>query len=140
MISLPLARQLKDAGLTWRAQLNDFFAIPDRGMDERIFVLSNLQSNLDIFRGWPVVTFHGSAEWALDYILTTEVVWLPREDQIREVILSLYKIPELSLEYKKGIYKCIIHVDGQVFDFHDANAGNAYAKSLLFLFEQNGDS
>ena len=88
MISLPLARELKQAGLVWSATINDFFAIPDRGMDDRIFVITDLMANLDIFRGWPVVTFHGSAEWALDYILTTEVVWLPTESQLRGVLLE----------------------------------------------------
>ena len=89
MISLSLARKLKQAGLLWQASVNDFFAIPDRGMDDRVFVIADLLANLDIFRGWPVVTFHGTAEWALDYILTAEVIWLPTESQLRQALLDM---------------------------------------------------
>ena len=46
MISLHLARKLKAAGLVWQATTNDFFAVPDRGMDERLFVLSDMQATL----------------------------------------------------------------------------------------------
>jgi len=38
---LSIARLLKDAGLQWQPELNDFFAIPDRGIDEKIFVISD---------------------------------------------------------------------------------------------------
>ena len=140
MISLPLAKQLKKAGLTWQANINDFFAIPDRGLDDRVFVISELQSSLDIFRGWPVVTFHGSAEWALDYILTTEVVWLPREEQIRrEVIsqLSSDETSELNLNYKAGIFNCAIFHQGDWHHFEDPKGIDAYGKALLFMLEHS---
>ena len=42
MISLATAMALKAAGLTWMPMDLDFFAIPDRQMDERIFVISDI--------------------------------------------------------------------------------------------------
>lgn len=143
MISLNLAKRLKQAGLPWQAGIHDFFAIPDRGMDERVFVISDLQSNLDIFRGWPVVTFHGAAEWALDYILTTEVVWLPSEEQIREAILESLKtqgVPNLTFRFVDGHYQCTLRLDDEWHQFDDPNGPDAYGKALLYLLEymENG--
>ncbi len=136
MISLSTAKQLKGAGLVWPAKNNDFFAIPDRGMDERVFVISDLMSYLDIFRGWPVVTFHGSAEWALDYILTTEVVWLPTDEQLRDVILDKLAEPNLILTYDRDQYRCQIKIDGQDHEFQAAIAGEVYGAALLHILEK----
>ena len=138
MISLHLARKLKAAGLVWQATTNDFFAIPDRGMDERQFVLSDMQAQLDIFRGWPVVTFHGTAEWALDYILTSEVVWMPREEQLREALLS--QLPnqasgELCLTFEHNHYSCSIPWQGKESTVEASSAADAYAKALLLILE-----
>lgn len=144
MISLPLARQLKQAGLLWPAGNNDFFAIPDRGMDDRIFVISDLMSSLDIFRGWPVVTFHGTAEWAMDYILTTEVVWLPTEEQLRKALLD--KLGEqlqrsIVLSFTEDNYRCTIMVDGKEQKFESSIGADAYGLALLYLLEQQlGDN
>jgi hypothetical protein len=138
MISLDTARQLKEAGLIWHAATNDFFAIPDRGMDDRIFVLSDLQAQLDLFRGWPVVTFHGTAEWALDYILTSEIIWLPREEQLRDLLLSLHPdMPEsgLSLIVADHQYICSMPWSGTTKAFEASNGGDAYGKALLFVLK-----
>ena len=139
MISLSLAQKLKQAGLIWRAGNNDFFAIPDRGMDDRIFVISDLMSNLDIFRGWPVVTFHGSAEWALDYILTAELVWLPTEEQLRNSLidkLGIYSQQSIILSFNNEHYSCSIIMDGQIQEFISLSGSDAYALALLYLLEQ----
>jgi len=140
MISLHLARQLKKAGLAWHANIHDFFAIPDRGFDDRVFVISDLQSSLDIFRGWPVVTFHGSAEWALDYILTTEVVWLPGDEQLRGALISQLgsdETAELILNYNAEVFSCAICSHGEWYKFEDPKGSDAYGKALLFLLERS---
>ena len=138
MISTILAKALKNAGLPWQAKINDFFAIPEHGLDDRIFVISELQSNLDTFRGWPVVTFHGSAEWALDYILTTEVVWLPTEEQIREILverLANSESPGINFVYNEGNYRCSLYWQGELLHFDDPSGIDAYGKALLHLLE-----
>ena len=138
MISLSLARQLKAPGLVWQATTNDFFAIPDRGMDDRLFVLSDMQAQLDVFRGWPVVTFHGTAEWALDYILTTEVVWMPREEQLRDALLAAISdgsSSELTLNFADDKFVCSFNWGGEQLCFEAITAGDAYGKALLFVLE-----
>jgi hypothetical protein len=138
MIPLRLARELKQAGLVWPATVNDFFAIPDRGMDDRVFVIADLLANLDIFRGWPVVTFHGSAEWALDYILTTEVVWLPTESQLREALLNIVNgevVRSLQLTYNGRSYCCTVDSEAGAVKFDAITAGEAYGQALLHFLD-----
>ncbi len=139
MISLKLARELKAAGLVWQSQLLDFFTIPDRGMDERIFVISDMPANLDIFRGWPVVTFHGAAEWALDYIMTTEVVWMPTETQLRTAVQTALadQTPQvLTLAHTTTGYCCTIGINGNLLDFDGATAPDAYGAALLYILQR----
>jgi hypothetical protein len=134
MISLSLAADLKEAGLVWPASQHDFFAVPDRDMDDRVFVISNMPANLEILRGWPAITFHGTAEWALDYILTSEVVWLPREEQLREALLAasgMDSSDQLALTFSGGLYTCTITRDENTFAFSAAGASDAYGLALL---------
>ena len=136
MISLSLAKRLKEAGLVWQAGVNDYFAIPDRYMDDRVFVISDLLANLNLLRGWPVVTFHGTAEWALDYILTTEVVWLPREDQLRQLILesaAVEKVDSLQLDFDGTLYQCKVMLAAEELQAESTSATDAYGKILLQL-------
>ncbi len=137
MISLTLARRLKSAGLIWKASNNDFFAIPDRGMDERVFVLADMQAQLDLFRGWPVVTFHGTAEWALDYILTSEVIWMPREDQLRDAILSNLAGSEITLDVNSDGCTCTIQWQEATKRFSADLAADAYGNALLHILENS---
>lgn len=135
MISLSLALELKDAGLVWVAELHDFFAVPDRGLDERVFVISDMPANLDVFRGWPVVTFHGTAEWALDYILTAEVVWLPREEQLREALQSTLGGEEpapFTLTCYGGLYHVTVQRSDETLAFSAFSASDAYGQALLY--------
>jgi hypothetical protein len=139
MISLAIARELKNAGLVWEARINDYFAIPDRGMDERVFVISELQADLDVLRGWPVVTFHGAAEWALDYILTTEVVWMPTEEQLRELLVTaLDRLGDawLQLELQNESYRCRLRRQNRVLEFAAEDGSGAYAGALLYLLHE----
>ncbi len=139
MITLSLAKRLKDAGLVWHADVNDFFAIPERDMDDHVFVISDLMANLGLFRGWPVVTFHGTAEWALDYILSTEVVWLPREEQLREAILTTLQgqgLQSLQLDFNGQSYHCKLVLDNETRLVEELSAPAAYGQILLQLLER----
>jgi hypothetical protein len=143
MISINLAKQLKVAGLVWQADINDFFAIPDRGMDDRVFVLSDMQAQLDIFRGWPVITFHGTAEWALDYILTSEVIWMPRDEQLRDALLSHLSSEDsgkLCLNFEDNLYTCSLFQQDELIQVTASSAADAYAKALLQLFKNRSST
>jgi hypothetical protein len=133
MISFPMARRLKQAGLKWTPRLHDFFAVPERGMDTKIFVISDLQANIEKLFGSEVVAFQGASEWALDYLITSEAVWMPREEQLREVLLA--SSLETSLHLDCTTEGCHLDVrSGAVEMSLDAQqVGDAYAQALLHI-------
>lgn len=137
MIPIPLAQQLKAAGLVWRTNNYDFFAIPERGLDDRVFVLADMMAYTELVQGWPVVAFHGTAEWALDYILTSEVVWMPTEEQLREALEAqlrdLGHSPALTLTREPAGYRCLLALDGAPAPFDAPTAAEAYGLALLHL-------
>ena len=151
MISLGTARQLKEAGLTWSPALNDFFAIPDSGLDAHVFVISDIMSTVGVRHKLPAVTFQGTVEWALDYVLISEAVWLPREDQLRELIISHLTDdhlsdghlsdeaqPALRLETTRMGYRCEIRIHSKWHTFEAKKASEAYSASLLFILGDQG--
>jgi hypothetical protein len=136
MISLETARQLKEAGLVWKAGIHDFFCIPDRDLDDRVFVITDIMTQLGLLKGWPVVTFYGTAEWALDYILTSEVIWLPTEEQLREAVLENLRGEQprtVRLWLEDDIYHCQVSFKGASLSATAGTAGDAYAQTLLAL-------
>ena len=138
MISLPLARQLKDAGLQWQPAMNDFFAIPDRGLDEHVFVISDMLATLETLQGQEVVAFQGASEWALDDLATGELIWLPREDQIRQLLeAALLERGLLALHMESDLEgcRCTIRNHNQPLTFRARQADEAYAAALIHLLE-----
>ena len=138
MLSVALAQQLKKAGLEWEPQLHDTFAVPDRGMNERRFVITEVLAYIELFKGSPVVTFHGTAEWALDFILQTEALWVPSETQLREMIAE--RVDEVLLAQTADGYECRIDLQGESLTFTSGDACDAYGSALLqLLWRQAAD-
>ena len=92
MIGVQLAQQLKDAGLGWKPAAGDRFAIPDRDLDDEVFVLSTMTIEVYDVPNGPVIGFNGTTEWALDDIERDEAIWLPREDQLRAMLGAAFQL------------------------------------------------
>ena len=138
MISLSSARKLKEAGLHWIPALHDFFAVPDRGLDDRVFVISDMHAYVEVRNNLPVVTFHGVLEWSLDYLLTAEVIWLPQEEQLRLALLQRLvseEGPAVSLSAHPDGSVCVITFKGERLSFEAQEASEAYAAALLHLLK-----
>jgi hypothetical protein len=87
VLSLELARALRDAGVTWNPAPGDVFVLPDRDLDGQVFVLSDMViQTVDVPDGPQILAFNGTTEWALDSLEAHEAVWLPREDQLRTLL------------------------------------------------------
>ncbi|NLG72267.1 MAG: pilus assembly protein CpaE [Chloroflexi bacterium] len=143
MISLELALQLKEAGLEWKPAMLDFFALPDRQMDERIFVISDMLVTVDVMQGLQVVAFQGASEWALDSLVTTEAVWIPREEQLRamlEAALLGAGRPEMRLLAGVGGYRLDFQYENRTLTFEGPNPEELYARGLLYLLRRRGGS
>ncbi len=139
MISTELAQRLKRAGLVWQPRLHDHFMIPDVGMDERLFVLTDMVVSMEVLDGRPVFSFNGAVEWALDYVMQTEAVWMPTEEQLRQQLQAcLGAASSLTLRltatedgWAASCYTCTALVHGRPYVVQSPQADEAYAQLLL---------
>jgi hypothetical protein len=134
-----MAQQLKDAGLEWEPAVNDFFAVPDRGFDDKVFVISDVFANVEPLRGAPAVTFHGAVEWALDHVMVGEVVWLPTEGQLRDELerrLAARGPWEVHVTGSPDGYVCEMRAADRALRFEARRADAAYAAALLHLLNE----
>lgn len=139
MISSELALRLKQAGLAWRPVERDFFMMPEHNLDEQVFVVSALPALVQNFHSEMSITFHGSIEWALDYVLLAEAVWLPAETQMRALLSDAIGVDApLRLDRTAVGYRVQIASDADLLDFDAGDAENAYALALLHVLEKRG--
>lgn len=132
MISAELAQQLKEAGLAWQPAEHDFFIMPEHNLDGQVFVVSGLPALVQRFGGQPTITFHGSIEWALDYVVLAEAVWLPTEAQLRaQLDARLDPGALMRLERLAGGYRLLVGLGGEIEEFAGADPAECYARALL---------
>jgi hypothetical protein len=134
VIGVQLARQLKETGLAWKPALGDRFAIPDRDLDDEVFVLSNMTIQVHTLPEGRVIGFNGTTEWALDDVEIDEAIWLPREDQLREMLGGTFR----SLSHGPVGYEVFIELLHEERRFEAASAEEAYAAALLHLLAAAG--
>ena len=127
MITRELAETLSVRGLAWEPASGDRFLVPDRDLDEEVFVVSGMSVEVAELEFGAEMRFNGTVEWALDSIAKDEVVWLPREDQMRRALGALF----LRLERQEGVTDGWVVVLGDGSRFADIDAERAYARALL---------
>ena len=131
MISVGLARTLRDAGLRWTPRRGDTFVVADRGMDEEVFVLSDMTVELQEFPTGPVIGFNGTTEWALDSLDQSDALWLPSEHQLREQLGDAFR----RLERSGSSYAVIIEVEGESSLARATDPAEAYGLALVELLQ-----
>jgi hypothetical protein len=129
VLGVDVARLLKEAGLTWKPGPGDRFAIPDRDLDDEIFVLSNMTIEVYNVPEGRVIGFNGTTEWALDDVEIEETIWLPREDQLRELLGATFR----ALRRTDTGYQVEVDLLGEARTFVAATPEDAYAAALLHL-------
>jgi hypothetical protein len=129
MIARELAVELAARGLAWRPASGDRFHVPDRDLDDEVFVVSGMSIEVSDLPTGTEMRFNGTVEWALDSIEQSEVVWLPREDQLRDALGDRF----LRLESVTGGFAVVLATgDGSGEVRHvDIDAERAYARALL---------
>ena len=132
MLPLDLARTLKDAGLRWKPAPGDHFAVPDRDLDDELFVLSNMVIQVYELPEGSVIGFNGTTEWALDDLEQDEAIWLPREDQLRDLLGGAFR----SLSRDGGGYRVTIGIGAERLDFDSDDPSTAYGEALLALIRR----
>lgn len=83
MITIELARGLLAGGLVWEPGPGDRFVVPDRGMDDEVFVVSQMTIEVHQRPEGRLIGFNGTTEWAMDSLELTEALWLPSEGRLR---------------------------------------------------------
>ena len=119
------AGRLRKAGVLWTPAAGDRFVVPDRDMDDDVFVVSDMTVEVHDYQGSKVIGFNGTTEWALDSIEQREVIWLPREEQLRALLGERFT----SLEAVPGGYR--VNLTDSTHSADDAE--QAYAEAVIHL-------
>ena len=133
MLSRQLAADLRDAGLVWTPAKGDRFVIPDHGLDDLEFVVSDMvvETRRMAF-GRPLLAFNGTTEWAMDTLAASDALWLPREDQLRgllgEAFMGLEHIPGETPGYAVSML-----LGDSEQRYVDIDVESAYARAALAL-------
>ena len=127
MITIEQAGRLRKAGVLWTPAAGDRFVVPDRDMDDDVFVVSDMTVEVHDYQGSKVIGFNGTTEWALDSIEQREVIWLPREEQLRALLGPHFR----SLEATPDGYRITV---GEA-TYTSPDAEQAYADAVLDLLD-----
>jgi hypothetical protein len=134
MISRDLAEELAPY-LAWTPGTGDQFYIPQPEMAESVFTVSDMVVELVVRDGESRFHFNGTVEWALDSVESDEVVWLPREDQLRERLGDWF----LSLDFSRAGFVVTVSGPGRAHHTEpELVAADAYARALFYVLSTSG--
>ncbi len=131
MISERLAIALRDAGLRWDPRPGDRFVIPQPELEGQVFTLSEMTIEARQYPTGTILGFNGTTEWALDSVAKEEALWLPREDQLRDLLGGTFA----ALRRTDGGYTVATSGPGGDREVTERVAADAYARALLALME-----
>ena len=117
----------------WSPRNGDQFWVPDRELDDTIFTVSDMVVEVRDHAGVRVLALNGTTEWALDSVEEHEAVWLPRLDQLIDLIGPRF----VSLTARSGGHVVRIAVDGAEREHVDVGAADAAARALLSVLERD---
>lgn len=129
MISVGLARRLREAGLRWDPVPGDQFVVADRDMDDEVFTLSDMTVDVHKHPTGSVIGFNGTVEWALDSVEAQDTIWLPSETQLRERLGATFR----RLSREPAGWRVDLEVVGQAMHTEHSDAAEAYGLALLSL-------
>jgi len=130
MISNELARALRDAGVRWHPASGDRFRIEKQALTDEIFTVSDMVIEEHAHEQGSYFGFNGTTEWALDSVPTSDTLWLPREDQLRDLLGTAF----VSLSREGDTFTVTAAVAGHgTLTGTGTDAADAYALALLDL-------
>lgn len=124
VITVDTAKALRDAGLRWHPTTGDRFVIDKPGVDDDVYTVSEMTVERHDHPSGTVLGFNGTTEWALDSVSVTEALWLPREDQLRELLGPAF----VSLT---AGFSVTATIGGEQREFTGADAEETYGAALL---------
>ncbi|MBO9568220.1 MULTISPECIES: hypothetical protein [Cellulomonas] len=131
MISTDNAVALEAAGLQWHPRAGDRFVVRGADMGGEVFTISEMVVEAHEYPTGTVLGFNGTTEWALDSLRQEDALWLPREDQLRELLGGTFRSLARSTD---GRYQVLVEIGGQPERvFTSEEPADAYAEALLAL-------
>ncbi len=143
MISIELARALRRAGLRWAPVAGDHFCI-ERLVDStdaldanEVFVISDMTIEARAYPTGTILGMNGTTEWALDSVELEDSLWLPREDQLRELLGKAFKSLR-RVVHADGAVQFQVELErlGRTMVYEDADPAEAYGNALFALMAE----
>jgi hypothetical protein len=134
VISRDLSIALRDAGLVWHPESGDRFQLDlpeqvEAEIEADVFTVSEMTIEARRYPTGTILAFNGTTEWALDSVAFADAVWLPREDQLRELLRATFR----SLTRLEDSFEVEIEVAGERRRFEHPDVAEAYGMALLEL-------
>ena len=131
VISVSAAERLSRAGLVWHPAAGDRFTIRSAELMGQVFTISDMVVEPHEYPSGTVLGFNGTTEWALDSVQQDDALWLPREDQLRDLLGGSFRSLARSTT---GHFEVLVEVPGRPEQvFGSDNPADAYAEALLAL-------
>ncbi|GAA3914390.1 pilus assembly protein CpaE [Microbacterium invictum] len=132
MISTELARALRESGLQWHPASGDRFQLDEPEFDADVFTVSEMTIEPRRYPTGTILAFNGTTEWALDSVALEDALWLPREDQLRELLRATFR----SLTRLPDTHRVEIEVAGELLEFEHPQPEDAYALAVRELLRR----
>ena len=131
VISRLAAEQLSEAGVVWHPRSGDRFTLRAEQMSGEVFTVSDMVVEAREYATGTVLAFNGTTEWALDSLRQEDALWLPREDQLRELLGATFRSLARSTD---GRFQVVAEAWGRPEQsFWGDTAEDAYAAAVLLL-------
>ncbi|HSO69561.1 MAG TPA: pilus assembly protein CpaE [Arachnia sp.] len=131
MIARATAERLARAGVVWKPAEGDRFLVQALDLEDEVFTLANMVVEARDHATGTLLAFNGTTEWALDSVPADKALWLPREDQLRELLGGTFRSLSRS---QTGEYAVVIEIPSQPpRSFIADDPAEAYADALLAL-------
>jgi hypothetical protein len=138
MITRELAVALRQAGLVWHPESGDRFQLdlPDDvelEAEAEVFTVSEMTIEARRTPSGTDLAFNGTTEWALDAVELADAVWLPREDQLRDLLRGTFR----RLVRLEDTFLVEIEINGETMRFEHPDPSEAYGRALLELVSRS---
>jgi len=138
MITRELAVALREAGLVWHPAEGDRFQLdlPDDvelDAEADVFTVSEMTIEARQTPSGTDLAFNGTTEWALDAVTLADAVWLPREDQLRELLRGTFR----ALVRLDDAFRVDIEIADAALSFEHPDPAEAHGRALLALISRS---
>ena len=125
------AQELNLAGVRWSPEAGDRFTVLTAEMDAEVFTVADMVVEAREYPTGTLLAFNGTTEWALDSVQLEQALWLPREDQLRDLLGPSFRSLARS---STATFQVLAEIPGQPERLFTADdAADAYASAVLAL-------